>query len=73
MTFLFRLILDTLGLVVRPDGEHSPSRREPVTNCVRPDRAWNPLDGGVAELGMHLTVGQALRHDVVVGIAASLV
>ena len=37
-----------------------------------PDHAWHQLDGRITELGMHLTVDQALRHDVVVGIAAAL-
>jgi hypothetical protein len=30
---------------------------------------WDPLDGRITELGMHLTVDKAARH-VVIGIAA---
>ncbi|MGV0041667.1 hypothetical protein [Mycobacterium colombiense] len=35
-------------------------------------RPWHPSDGRITELGMHLTVDPALRHDVVIGIAAAL-
>ena len=33
-------------------------------------RTWDPLDGRIIELGMHLTVDKAARH-VVIGIAAA--
>jgi hypothetical protein len=37
-----------------------------VHNFSHPDRAWNPLDGRITELGMHLTEDHALRNDVVI-------
>ncbi|OMC22450.1 hypothetical protein [Mycobacterium colombiense] len=37
-----------------------------------PFRAWNPRDGRITELGMHLTVDPALRNDVTIGIAATV-
>jgi hypothetical protein len=43
---------------------------DPLLGRTRPDRAWHPLDDRITELGMHLTVDPAVRHDVVVGIAA---
>jgi len=42
-----------------------------VRNFSQPDRAWNPLDGRITELRMHLTEDHALRNDVVIGIAAA--
>jgi hypothetical protein len=33
---------------------------------------WHPRDGRITELGMHLTIDPALRHDVVIGIAAAV-
>jgi hypothetical protein len=42
-----------------------------VRNFSHPDRAWNPLDGRITELGMHLTEDHALHNDVVIGIAAT--
>jgi hypothetical protein len=44
---------------------------DPLLGRTYPDRAWNPLDGRITELGMHLTVDPAVRNDVVVGIAAA--
>jgi hypothetical protein len=44
---------------------------DPLLGRTYPDRAWHPLDGRIAELGMHLTVDPALRYDRVVGIAAA--
>jgi hypothetical protein len=44
---------------------------DPLLGRTRLDRAWHPLDGRITELGMHLTVDPAVRHDVVVGIAAA--
>ncbi|MDM4138781.1 MULTISPECIES: hypothetical protein [Mycobacterium] len=35
-------------------------------------RPWHPRDGRITELGMHLTVDPAVRHDVAVGITAAL-
>jgi hypothetical protein len=40
-------------------------------NFSHPDRAWNPHDGRITELGMHLTEDHALRNDAVIGIAAA--
>lgn len=37
-----------------------------------PFRPWNPRDGRITELGMHLTVDPALRNDVTIGIAATV-
>lgn len=36
----------------------------------QPFRPWNPRDGRITELGMHLHVDPALRYEVVIGIAA---
>ncbi|OBI10250.1 hypothetical protein A5715_11160 [Mycolicibacter heraklionensis] len=44
---------------------------DPLLGRTYPDRAWNPLDGRITSLGMHLTVDSALRNDVVMGIAAA--
>ena len=44
---------------------------DPLLGRARPGRAWHPLDGRITELGMHLTVDPAFRHDVVIGIAAA--
>ena len=46
---------------------------DPLLGRTRPGRAWHPLDGRITELGMHLTVDPAARHDVVIGIAAARV
>lgn len=37
-----------------------------------PFRAWNPRDGRITELGMHLAVDPALRKDVTIGITATV-
>lgn len=37
---------------------------------TRPGQPWNPLDGRITELGMHVTVDPGARH-VTIGIAAS--
>jgi hypothetical protein len=34
-------------------------------------RPWNPRDGRIVELGLHRSVDPALRHDVLVAIAAT--
>jgi hypothetical protein len=44
---------------------------DPLLGRTRPGRAWHPLEGRITELGIHLTVDPAVRHDVVVGIAAA--
>ncbi|UEA25156.1 hypothetical protein LK464_03620 [Mycobacteroides abscessus subsp. abscessus] len=36
----------------------------------QPFRPWNPRDGRITELGMHLDVDPSLRYEVVIGIAA---
>lgn len=43
---------------------------EPLLGRTYSDRTWNPLDGRITELGMHLTTDPTARNDVVVGIAA---
>jgi hypothetical protein len=37
----------------------------------QPFHIWNPRDGRITELGMHLSVAPTLRYDVVIGIAAT--
>jgi hypothetical protein len=44
---------------------------DPLLGRTYPDRAWHPLDGRITELGMHLTVDDALGNNVVIGIAAT--
>jgi hypothetical protein len=44
---------------------------DPLLGRTYPDRDWHPLDGRITELCMHVTVDQALRNDVVVGVAAA--
>jgi hypothetical protein len=44
---------------------------DPLLGRTYPDRAWNPRDGRITELGMHVTVDATLGNDVVVGIAAA--
>ena len=46
---------------------------DPLLGRTHPDRAWNPRDGRITELGMHVTVDPALRYDVAVGIATTSV
>lgn len=43
---------------------------DPLLGLTHPGRAWHPRDGRITELGMHLTIDPAVRHDVYVGIAA---
>ncbi len=43
----------------------------PLLGHENPFRAWNPCDGRITELGMHLTVDHTLRNQVVIGIAAA--
>jgi len=44
---------------------------DPLLGRTYPDRPWHPLDGRITELGMHLTIDDALGNDVVIGIAAT--
>jgi hypothetical protein len=44
---------------------------DPLLGVDPAGRAWHPLDGRITELGMHLSVDPALRHDVMIGIAAA--
>jgi len=44
---------------------------DPLLGRTHPNRDWHPLDGRITELGMHLTVDPAARHDVAIGIAAT--
>jgi hypothetical protein len=44
---------------------------DPLLGRTYPDRAWNPLDGRITKLGMHVTEDDALRNDVVIGIVAA--
>jgi hypothetical protein len=43
----------------------------PLLGRSRSGRDWDPLDGRITELGMHLAVDPAVRHDIVVGITAA--
>lgn len=36
----------------------------------QPSRQWNPRDGRITELGMHLDIDLSLRYEVLIGIAA---
>lgn len=36
----------------------------------QPFRPWNPRDGRITELGMHLHIDPSLRYEVAIGIAA---
>jgi hypothetical protein len=36
----------------------------------QPFRPWNPRDGRITELGMHLHIDRSLRYEVLIGIAA---
>ncbi|MCA2308830.1 hypothetical protein JF767_08390 [Mycobacterium intracellulare subsp. chimaera] len=36
----------------------------------QPFRPWNPRDGRITELGMHLDIDPSLRYEVLIGIAA---
>jgi hypothetical protein len=44
---------------------------DPLLGRSYADRDWNPLDGRITELGMHLTVDPGLRHDCAIGISAT--
>lgn len=44
---------------------------DPILGRTYSDRPWNPRDGRIIELGMHVTVDAAARNGVVVGIAAT--
>lgn len=44
---------------------------DPLLGRTYPDRAWNPRDGRITELGMHVTVDPAAGNEIVVGIAAT--
>ncbi|MGD1204825.1 hypothetical protein ACKUVQ_00245 [Mycobacterium seoulense] len=44
---------------------------DPLLGRVRSHRGWDPLDGRITELGMHLTVDPTERYGVVIGIAAT--
>jgi hypothetical protein len=44
---------------------------DPLLGRTYPERPWHPRDGRITELGMHRTVDNALRNDVVIGIAAA--
>ena len=43
---------------------------DPILGRTYPNRDWNPLDGRITELGLHLTVDPAAGIAVKVGIAA---
>jgi hypothetical protein len=66
-----------LAFVVGPGGnwlnlwKQTIDSLDPLLGRTYPDRDWNPLDGRITELGMHLTVDPALRYDRVIGIAAA--
>ena len=66
-----------LAFVVGPDRnwlnlwKQTIDSLDPLLGSADPYRYWNPLDGRITELGMHLTVDPALRYDVVIGIAAT--
>lgn len=44
---------------------------DPILGRTNPNRDWHPLDGRITELGLHLTVDPAARHDVAIGVAAT--
>jgi hypothetical protein len=43
----------------------------PLLGHDLPFDMWNPCDGRITELGMHLSVDSSLGYDVVIGIAAA--
>lgn len=45
---------------------------DPLLGSTYPDKPWNPRDGRITELGMHVRVDADFGHRVVVGIAASV-
>jgi len=44
---------------------------DPLLGRTYPDRPWNPLDGRITELGMHVTVDPTAGNEIVVGIASA--
>lgn len=44
---------------------------DPILGRTYPERPWNPRDGRITDLGMHVTVDAAARYEVLVGIAAT--
>jgi hypothetical protein len=44
---------------------------DPLLGRTYPDRAWNPRDGRITELGMHVMVDPDVGNDVLVGISAA--
>jgi hypothetical protein len=46
---------------------------DPLLGRTDPARTWHPRDGRITELGMHLSIDPAVRHDVVIGIVAASV
>jgi hypothetical protein len=44
---------------------------DPILGRTDPGRAWHPRDGRITELGMHVTIDEARRWNVDIGIAAS--
>ncbi len=43
---------------------------DPILGRTYPNRDWNPLDGRITELGLHLTVDPAVGNAIQVGVAA---
>jgi hypothetical protein len=43
---------------------------DPILGRTYPNRDWNPLDGRITELGLHLTVDPAAGNAIKVGVAA---
>ena len=44
---------------------------DPLLGRTDPARTWHPRDGRITELGMHLSIDPAVRHDVMIGIVAA--
>jgi hypothetical protein len=42
---------------------------DPLLGRAQPDRDWNPNDGRITELGLHVTIDTALGNDVVITLA----
>lgn len=53
-----------------PGAPGQPPDVVPLLGHTGSRRSWDPLDGRITELGMHLTIDTAARH-VVIGIAAA--
>jgi len=68
-----------LAFVVGSDTRNWPALWKPSIDALEPllghdptaKRPWNPRDGRITELGMHVSIDPALRHDVMIGIAAA--